>query len=201
MAKITTKDKLLSAALDLFSKKGYDGTSVDEIAESIGIKGPNLYKYFKGKEALLQEIGVRAEEGYRKNMGMHSDQRGQIRSAADLKEFSLRQLQYTMNDSTIQKLRKLYSMEQFRSQEFAMVATKHQYDNMIEMFTPIFASLIQQGIMIEGNAEKLAFEYIAPITLLIEINDRGQREQGEILQRIEEHIDFFISHCFNQKEK
>ena len=53
---MSPKEKLLFAALDLFSQKGYSATSVDEIAESIGIKGPNIYKYFKGKEGILKEL-------------------------------------------------------------------------------------------------------------------------------------------------
>ena len=53
MAEMSTKEKLQFAALDLFSKKGYAATSVDEIAESVGMKGPIIYKYFKGKEDLL----------------------------------------------------------------------------------------------------------------------------------------------------
>jgi len=48
----TTRDKLLFAALDLFSKNGYDATTVEEIANSVGMKGPNVYNYFKGKKAL-----------------------------------------------------------------------------------------------------------------------------------------------------
>ena len=53
MAGKSTRERLMSAALDLFSKKGYEAASVDEIAESIGIKGPNIYKYFKGKHGLF----------------------------------------------------------------------------------------------------------------------------------------------------
>ncbi|MBQ5311280.1 MAG: helix-turn-helix transcriptional regulator [Oscillospiraceae bacterium] len=52
----STRDKLIFAALDLFAQKGYEATSVDEIAGAIGIKGPNVYKYFKGKEGLLDAI-------------------------------------------------------------------------------------------------------------------------------------------------
>ena len=44
MARTNAKEPLIQAARDLFSVKGYDGTSVDEIAESIGIKGPTIYK-------------------------------------------------------------------------------------------------------------------------------------------------------------
>ena len=39
MTGMPAKEKLLYSALDLFSKKGYDATSVDEIAEAAGMKG------------------------------------------------------------------------------------------------------------------------------------------------------------------
>ena len=47
---MTTKERILEEALTLFAEKGYDGTGVDQIAECVGIKGPSLYKHFKGKE-------------------------------------------------------------------------------------------------------------------------------------------------------
>ena len=56
MARTNAKEPLIRAARDLFSEKGYDGTGVDEIAESIGIKGPTIYKYFKNKEDLLKAV-------------------------------------------------------------------------------------------------------------------------------------------------
>lgn len=43
MRKSNTKERLVDAAMNLFSLKGYDGTGVDEIAESVGIKGPTIY--------------------------------------------------------------------------------------------------------------------------------------------------------------
>jgi AcrR family transcriptional regulator len=56
MARTNAKEPLINAARDLFSEKGFDGTGVDEIAESIGIKGPTIYKYFKNKEDLLKAV-------------------------------------------------------------------------------------------------------------------------------------------------
>ena len=50
MERIKTKDRILFAALDLFSEKGYDQTSIDLVAEAVGIKGPSIYAHYKGKE-------------------------------------------------------------------------------------------------------------------------------------------------------
>ncbi|HON77929.1 MAG TPA: TetR/AcrR family transcriptional regulator [Spirochaetota bacterium] len=51
-----TRDKILEEALDLFSKKGYSGTSIRDIVHRVGIKGSSLYNHFPGKEAILTTL-------------------------------------------------------------------------------------------------------------------------------------------------
>ncbi len=45
----------LRVAARIFNDRGYHGTSLDEIAEEIGVTKTALYYYFKNKEALLYE--------------------------------------------------------------------------------------------------------------------------------------------------
>jgi len=45
--------RLLQAAADVFSEKGYDKTSLADIAERIDMRGPSLYHYVKTKEDLF----------------------------------------------------------------------------------------------------------------------------------------------------
>ncbi|APU71402.1 TetR/AcrR family transcriptional regulator [Companilactobacillus crustorum] len=47
------KKKVLKAALELFSKQGYDGTSTAQIAETSGMSQATIFKYFKSKDDLL----------------------------------------------------------------------------------------------------------------------------------------------------
>src|SRR5271167_3524137 len=44
---------LLDAALNLFSVKGYDQTTTDEIAESAGVSARTFFRYFPTKESVL----------------------------------------------------------------------------------------------------------------------------------------------------
>lgn len=50
------KQKILSIALKLFAKKGYDAVSTLEIAQTAGITKPTMYYYFGSKEGLLSEV-------------------------------------------------------------------------------------------------------------------------------------------------
>jgi TetR/AcrR family transcriptional repressor of mexJK operon len=50
---------LLLAATEIFLDKGYDGTSMDDVAAKAAVSKPTVYKYFSDKERLFAEI-VRA---------------------------------------------------------------------------------------------------------------------------------------------
>lgn len=47
------KQKILIATMELFIKKGYHATTIDDVAKHAGISKGLLYNYFKGKEELL----------------------------------------------------------------------------------------------------------------------------------------------------
>ena len=51
-----TKEKILNVSLKLFSSKGYSGTSMNEIAEIVGIKKPSLYFHFKSKAEIFTKL-------------------------------------------------------------------------------------------------------------------------------------------------
>lgn len=50
------KKQVLKAAINLFSKQGYDGTSTSQIAEASGMSQATIFKYYKSKEDLLHVI-------------------------------------------------------------------------------------------------------------------------------------------------
>lgn len=58
----TTRESILMAALRLFSRNGYEGTSMRDIAGEVGISQGAIYKHFAGKEALLEAICTCMEE-------------------------------------------------------------------------------------------------------------------------------------------
>jgi AcrR family transcriptional regulator len=53
---LTTSDRILDAAEDLFAEKGYSATSLGDVADRVGIRSPSLYNHFKNKEALYEAV-------------------------------------------------------------------------------------------------------------------------------------------------
>jgi len=53
---IKTKDKILRAAVRLFSDRGYDKVSMRDIAAAVGVKAASIYNHYNSKEELLKSI-------------------------------------------------------------------------------------------------------------------------------------------------
>ncbi|MCK6257392.1 TetR/AcrR family transcriptional regulator [Fictibacillus sp. KIGAM418] len=51
-----SKQKIRAAAMELFTKKGYYATTINEVVKQAGISKGLLYNYYKGKEELLSEM-------------------------------------------------------------------------------------------------------------------------------------------------
>lgn len=54
--KLQRKEYILDAALDLFSGKGYEKTTIDEIAELAEFSKGSIYQYFKSKEEIYNTL-------------------------------------------------------------------------------------------------------------------------------------------------
>jgi AcrR family transcriptional regulator len=56
-------EEALDRALEVFWRKGYQGTSLDDLSQTMGINRPSLYAAFGSKEALFRKVLVRYVEG------------------------------------------------------------------------------------------------------------------------------------------
>ncbi|HZG74052.1 MAG TPA: forespore capture DNA-binding protein RefZ [Chondromyces sp.] len=59
-----TKEAILESAVLLFTIKGYNGTSVRDIANKAGVNAANISYYFKGKQGLLEACVTNFFEPY-----------------------------------------------------------------------------------------------------------------------------------------
>src|SRR5215831_13052424 len=51
-----SKERILTAAEEVFAKKGFAGARTQEIAELAGVNKAMIYYYFESKEKLLREV-------------------------------------------------------------------------------------------------------------------------------------------------
>jgi AcrR family transcriptional regulator len=55
----STRERILDVALDLFTEKGFDGASLREIAERLGVTKAALYYHFASKDDILLALHMR----------------------------------------------------------------------------------------------------------------------------------------------
>jgi AcrR family transcriptional regulator len=58
----STRDRILDVALELFTEKGFDGTSLREIADQLGFTKAALYYHFASKADILMALHMRMHE-------------------------------------------------------------------------------------------------------------------------------------------
>ncbi|WP_456095377.1 TetR/AcrR family transcriptional regulator [Pseudothermotoga hypogea] len=58
----SARERILEAAKAAFSERGFDGVSMEEIAQRAGVRKPLIYYYFPSKEVLFEEVWNRALE-------------------------------------------------------------------------------------------------------------------------------------------
>ncbi|MTE19952.1 TetR family transcriptional regulator [Streptomyces sp. TRM43335] len=58
-----TPESLLAVAVEVFNRRGYDGTSMEHLSKAAGISKSSIYHHVKGKEELLRRAISRALDG------------------------------------------------------------------------------------------------------------------------------------------
>jgi len=53
---VTTRQRILEGAADLFAQQGFTETSIRELAESVGLNPATLYYYFASKNEILEQM-------------------------------------------------------------------------------------------------------------------------------------------------
>ena len=98
----------------------------------------------------------------------------------------------TVHDEKIIMTRKVLTLEQFRDDRARELATKHFLTGLTEIFTHIFAGMMDKGLILRDDPAMLAFAYTTPISALIHLCDREPGKTEDALKQAEEFSRHFI---------
>ena len=189
----TTKEKILDAALVSFAENGYKGTNLRDLAAGLGLSKSALYRHYESKEDIRNAVLDRMEAYYIDRFGSPDKLPPVPKSCDELFAMTMRMLDFTLHDKRVILTRRLLLTEQFRDARARHFATLHFLTGTKEIYTKIFAEMMDNGILKKDDPEMLAFSYTAPITALIHTCDREPEKEPEILHQTEAFVKHFIS--------
>ena len=187
-----TRDRILGMALDQFSQNGYDGTNIRALTESLGLVKSAMYRHFESKEAIWNALLDELVAYYETRFGSAEHLPPVPDTLEGLVALTMGLAEFTIHDERVVKSRKLLTIEQFRDDRARDLATKHFLTGLTGMFTPLFAGMMDKGLLRRDDPEMLAFAYTAPISALIHLCDREPEKTEDALRQIEAFSRHFI---------
>ena len=187
-----TKERILAAALDMFSQNGYAGTNIRELTASLGLVKSSMYKHFESKEEIWDCLLDEMIAYYGAHFGSPEHLPPVPDSLEDLVTMTMRMADFTIHDEKVIKTRKLLTIEQYRDDRARALATKHFLTGLRDMFTPLFAAMMDKGLLRRDDPAMLAFAYTAPISALIHLCDREPEKTEEAMAQIEAFSRHFV---------
>ncbi|KOR78871.1 transcriptional regulator [Bacillus sp. FJAT-21352] len=153
--KLSTDDKLLLAAIDLISEKGYNGVSTQEIAGSAGFSEKTLFRRFGSKQNLLETAFDRYH--YAEEM---------------TKLFNEKQIVWDLH-SDLQLISRTYHEIMNRNRKMIMISIKEEGNlpgfrektqkyprQLLEILTNYFNTMHEKGKLIPTDPELQALSFM-----------------------------------------
>ena len=187
-----TKERILVMALEMFSQKGYAGTNIRELSESLGLVKSAMYRHFESKEAIWNTLLDELIAYYEARFGSTEHLPPVPDSLEELEAMTMRMVNFTVHDETVVKTRKMLTIEQFRDERARELATKYFLTGLKDRFTPLFAGMMDRGLLRRDDPAMLAFAYTAPISALIHLCDREPDKTAEAMAQVEAFSRHFV---------
>ena len=168
----TARRKILEAALDAFSRKGYEAVGVQELVEAAGVSKPTLYYYFSSKlgllEMLLEEGGAELEANFEEHCRYDHDLTGNLMALAGAFFSSSRDnaaftrlvlaLSWLPLESETFEVVRAFQKRFFHSLESLFLAAEEDHGNMrgrSYQYATSFLGIIQTyaGMIMDGRIE------------------------------------------------
>lgn len=156
-----TAKRILTVALKHFSEKGYDGTSLAEIAGEVGIKKPSIYAHYSSKYDLFLSVVEEVAEDYRNY---------RHRLISDTQSLAFEQRLFTIFESTItyfiqDRIKMAFWVRMWMfppadAHDIILAPWKNLNLNFVEVITAIFEQGIAQGAIRSGEARDMAHTYL-----------------------------------------
>lgn len=200
MEKGNTKEQILAASLDLFSVKGFEATSIAQIADAVGLRKASLYSHFESKQDILDTLVDEITKEYEQHSIFVRADRSNPEFTAQKRNKTLEeiiteikgQIRYIIHDPKISKVRKMLTIEQYQNGKLKSLQTKRSYEDILKYNLGQIRFLIQEGVLKDEDPEIMAAQLAWPISIWTNLCDREPEREAEAMELIDRHIRQFF---------
>jgi AcrR family transcriptional regulator len=159
-----TREALLDAAVEEFSRNGYWGTSLRDIARAVGVRESALYNYFPSKEALFEAMLLSHHERSVNLLAEIVDQ--PITNLPQLLESVARGMIERFSTPLQQKLFRIYMSDGIRLASEGRISIFDRLWGCRRPVAELMRRLAQKGLLRPIDPELLDAEFVAPLMTL-----------------------------------
>lgn len=188
---MNTKEKILIEALKLFSKKGYSAVYLSEIAESVNIKTPSLYKHYKSKQDIFNScvdaftLQIEKVRGELKLPGSKNEEISyETINEQDLFNIAKSLFIFYLKDDIVSNFRKMLLIERYNNKKLNDIYEDIFINKALKYEERIFSTLIDKGIIKHNNPHTLALEFYSPIFYLLQKYDLHQDKIKDAIEEL-----------------
>lgn len=198
MKKETTKQRIVTEAVKLFAKNGYEAVTVEQIATAVGIKAPSLYKHYKSKREIFECIIEQMNQMDYERAKEYGMPEGTMSEMAEkyaqtplekITVYSEAQFLHWTEDEFSSAFRRMLTIEQFRSDDMSKLYQQYLGAGPIAYMADLFSHMTND----ENNGMQLALEFYSPMFLLYSMYDvaKSTAEKKNITNMLSGHIERF----------
>lgn len=191
---MTTKEKIVETALELFSRRGYDGVSVRDIARAVGIRESSLYNHFENKRAIFDgivDLCVQQSEAYFRESALPFDQGDDASlyqgiGLEHLQELIERTFRFFFDDPWNARFRRLLLVSQYAEPRCREIFRQLYRDKCVQVQAYIFATLMDAGELRREDPMTVAAEFHGPMFMWILTCDSFEEARPLIREHVEQ---------------
>ncbi len=159
------RERVLSAAIKLFNRKGYAGTTVREIVTEAGVTKPVLYYYFGNKEGIYRELMAPPFEAFEEMLLPFKRKQGTAREL--LLELCSKSIELFTHHIEVARI--MYSIY-YGPPQGAPHIDFHQYHARLrETVRHLIRKGMQSGEFCRANLEHTTWAVMGAITIAMEV--------------------------------
>lgn len=156
-----TAKRIQAVALKHFSQKGYDGTSLAEIAGEVGIKKPSIYAHFSSKYDLFSAVVEEVSEDYRTYRHIIMSESARMDFEQRLFNIFSSLITYFIQDRTKMAFWvRLWMFPPAESREDTLGPWRNLNKTFTDEIAVVFEQGISEGRIRQGNARDMAHTYL-----------------------------------------